>query len=188
MLKHVVAEILRDPLNREWTVQGFGMIRTYLGPPDNRKRIRLNVWHSQLVFPGVSTIHNHPWDFTSVIIAGCFCNVRYAHDNENPNVTHEYAIIKTGIGGGMKTVRGSTALRAMKPELYKSGDTYSQKADEVHESFYVDGTVTLNERVGDTEQAEVYWPVGEQWVDAMPRVATSVEVLGATSLALKEWF
>jgi hypothetical protein len=54
-LKAVVERVLRLPGDRAWTVQGFGMQRTYVGPVDDPKGFRLNVWDSRLTVSGVST-------------------------------------------------------------------------------------------------------------------------------------
>ena len=75
-LKPLVATIMQDD-RRSWTVQGFGFLRTYFGPPNAPKMYRLNLWDHHFTVPNVSTIHDHPWDFTSVIVAGEFANQRY---------------------------------------------------------------------------------------------------------------
>ena len=74
VLRATVRDVLEHPYPREWTVQGFGMLRTYLDPD---KRFRLNVWHSKLAIPNVSIVHDHPWHFTSWVMGGNFTNVRY---------------------------------------------------------------------------------------------------------------
>jgi hypothetical protein len=178
---------------REWSVQGFGMLRTYLDPA---KRYRLNVWHSRFKMPHVSTIHDHPWHFTSWIIAGRFLNQRhtiktvhyaagrYRVSAAPPNFHCQR--IKTGPGGGPAGEVSDVFLLPLQPELYDAGDTYHQRADEVHASHYEDGTVTLNDRtrLEDGEHARVFWPYGTKWVDAQPRAATELEVWQATRAAL----
>jgi hypothetical protein len=189
-LKPLVAQVMTDPL-KAWTVQGFGFLRTYFGPADNPKRYRLNLWSSRFTVPNVSTIHDHPWDFKSIIIAGAFCNVRYDADDGYRDCfpTHRYTTIKTGEAGGLTKIGDTlTVLTAQRPELYTPGDVYKQSAHEIHETIFVDGTVTLNERVGDTQHARVFWPAGAEWVDAMPREAYDGEVKDAVSRSLKEWF
>ena len=42
-------------------------------------------------------------------------------------------------------------------------------------------------RVGDGEHARVFWPTSTEWVDAMPRRATEMEVLTTVSKALERW-
>lgn len=198
----LVEQLLRNPdaQSSGWSVQGFGMLRTYFGPARDPKRFRLNLWDSRFAVPGVSTIHDHPWHFQSIIIAGAFCNVRY-HINAGPrsafdgpsgnSATHGYRVIKTGEDGGHELSEIHYAeLTPTRPELYKAGDEYNQASDEIHETIYSDGCVTLNERtrVGDGEHARVFWSLPGEWVDAKPRTATPEEVRAATSSCLAEWF
>lgn len=200
-LRPLVAKILTSPFEQsEWTVQGFGFLRTYFGPADAPKRFRLNLWDSHFTVPGVSTIHDHPWHFTSVIVAGAFCNQRYdivptpyGHERQGNglSLTHHHTTIKTGIGGGIeKSSYEDVRLVPQAPELYAPGDVYFQEASEIHETIFKDGTVTLNERrpTGDGEHARVFWPYGMEWVDAMPRPATREEVNTAVTNSLQEWF
>lgn len=56
------------------------------------------------------------------------------------------------------------------------------------QTLFEDGTVTLNERIGDTEHARVFWPYGTDWVDAIPRPATREEVSDAVLNSLRRWF
>jgi hypothetical protein len=188
-LRPLVARILRDP-KTEWSVQGFGMMRTYLGPPNNPKELRLNVWHSALAVPNVSTIHDHPWHFDSVILAGKFYNQRFAvipSETTTAEPTHDFMVIKTGEGGGaIDQPIQSCILRPTRPEIMGPGNEYNQQAEEVHETRYEDGAVTLNIRrkVGDGEHARVFWPHNTDWVDAEPRAATPEEIKLVTEAAL----
>ena len=75
-LRPLVRRVLEDR-HSKWTVQGFGFLRTYFGPPDAPKKFRLNLWDSDFTIPNVSTIHDHPWSFKSIIVAGDFYNQRY---------------------------------------------------------------------------------------------------------------
>lgn len=192
-LKPLVANILADELteqrHRQWTAQGFGFLRTYFGPADAPKRFRLNLWDKRFMVPNVSTIHDHPWDFKSVIVAGRFYNQRYRIYPLPLPPTHTFTTIKTGEGGGLeKTPLQSCHLERYNIEPYSPGETYSQVANEIHETIFADGTVTLNERVGDTEHARVFWPHGTDWVDAIPRPATREEVCRAVLASLQGWF
>ena len=194
VLRHMTRDVLNKPFDRAWSIQGFGMLRTYFGPD---KQFRLNVWHSRFQVPGVSIVHDHPWHFNSWIIAGRFTNQRYTSGTLQyggyrvsaapPNF--HFQTIKTGEGGGPVGELGSMLLIPDQPEQYRPGDTYRQEAHEIHASFYNDGTVTLNDRtrIGDGEHARVFWPLGEKWIDAQPRNATEEEVWTATRAALA-WF
>lgn len=193
-LTPLVRRVLEDP-HSEWTVQGFGFLRTYFGPPDAPKKFRLNLWDSDLTIPNVSTIHDHPWDFKSIIIAGSFYNKRYLLLSTKEWIsgivepTHHHVTIKTGEGGGKRKITPKICrLKSLPIEHYAPGDTYEQRADEIHETIFEDGTITLNERIGDTEHARVFWPYGTDWVDAKPRKATQAEVNSAVTYSLKEWF
>jgi hypothetical protein len=194
-LKPLVADVLRSKVG--WTVQGFGFLRTYFGPPSNPKEFRLNVWDSSLTVPGVSTIHDHPWHFVSFVVAGCFQNQRYTVIEEDdgsrmidgPDV-FDYTTIKTGEGGGMtKSPIRYARLRPGVIESFSPGQTYSQGNTEIHETIFSDGCVTLNKRkrVGDGEHARVFWPHGTQWVDAEPRPANWSEVALVTGRALENF-
>lgn len=201
-MRELVRDCLLTPHARVWTVQGFGMFRCYFGPADDPKQYRLNLWDSRFKVPGVSTVHDHPWHFNSWIMGGNFTNVRYRLGTIDyasvgrPAVsaagwTHHGTTIKTGEGGGPDgSLTFNCYLHRLQPEMYSAGDHYEQNADEIHESFYDDGTVTLNKRtrVGDGEHARVFWPFGQEWVDAKPRRATTAEINDAISLALKKWF
>lgn len=189
-LKPLVANLLQDD-RRSWTVQGFGFLRTYFGPPTAPKMYRLNLWDHHFTVPNVSTIHDHPWDFTSVIIAGEFINQRYSfNEHKTPSApTHVFATIKTGEGGGLdRSSYGACVLEPLYEGMYEPGDSYGQRANEIHETKFVNGSITLNKRTGDTEHARVFWPWGTHWVDAMPRPATREEVSDAVANSLRRYF
>jgi hypothetical protein len=184
-IKPLVAALLRDGERRDWTVQGFGFLRTYFGPLGELKRFRLNLWHSKFTVSNVSTIHNHPWDFKSVIIAGSFINQRFIC-RTGPPYTHTHAIIKTGITSKAEiTEMQHCRLISCLAESYASGDTYEQFCNEIHETKFSDGAITLNERIGDTEHARIFWPYGTEWIDAKPRRATPHEIAFGITEALK---
>lgn len=187
-MRAMVRLILEQPLRHRWTVQGFGMLRMYIPAPGQPKRLRLNMWNSKYSVPGVSIMHDHPWDFDSWIINGRFRNVRYV-PVRGPAERYKFMTIKCGEDGCAMSAPQNIELRAMPVEHYSTGDKYHQNADEIHASYYNDGTITLNDRVGDTEHARVFWkdePKG-YWVDAKPREATEAEIEDSVALALKDW-
>ena len=181
-MKAFVLDVLRHAHDREWSLQGFGMLRTYIG---GDKRFRLNVWHSRFSTPNVSIIHNHPWDFQSWIVVGKFSNVRYQF---GIGEVYKAMLIEPGDKGGPAGEEQIVIMSALPPENYSAGDTYEQRAEEVHASYYDDGTVTLNDRTGrrNADRAMVYWREGD-WVDAKPRAATPDEVAFAVSEAIKRF-
>jgi hypothetical protein len=188
LLRSCIKKMLQYSHDYDWSVQGFGMMRTYIEGPDYAKQYRLNVWDSALAVPNISVIHDHLWRFKSRIINGQFCNIRYVEDFNN-GMPYDYAVIKTGEGGGPDGERGHISLWCMPAEIYNTGDMYQQEPTEIHMSIPADSTVTLNDRtrVGDGEHARVFWPAGREWVDAMPRPATDLEVAEITARALGRW-
>jgi len=58
-LKKLVRHLLRHPETAEWSIQGLGMLRTYLGQVKDRV-IRVNVWDNRYRLPNVAPIHDHP--------------------------------------------------------------------------------------------------------------------------------
>jgi hypothetical protein len=181
-----VRDILEAPGKFRWTVQGFGFLRCY---PGTGKRLRLNVWDNRLTLPHVSTIHDHPWQLTSWIFSGTLMNHRYLEVPRDQGTPYWYAWLRTGEGGGLEHDGEATEiwLEKLPLECYKAGDLYSQEANEIHRTAFQTGTVTLNERIGDTERARVFWDQGERWYDAMPREATTAEIDRTISYALKKW-
>lgn len=184
MFKLTIQAILKNPLGFDWTLQGFGMLRLYLTPA-----VRLHVWSADAKVPEVSELHDHPWSFSSLIIAGRLVNTRYAKiPHATPNFMEQ--TILCGEGGGLRGSPSPVYLSAQPSELYLEGDSYFQSAPEIHRSAPEDGTVTLIERrfEWDRDHACVYWRKGEEWVSAEPRPATPDEVLRITRNSLDKWF
>lgn len=168
-----------------WSLQGFGMLRLYFG-----KRWRLHVWDQRAAYPRVSTIHDHlQWDFESLILSGRIVNQRFFMVDEPHGEPYRYMRIQTGTGGFGLEDAAWCRLWARGPETYLVGETYRQRADEVHESRPDDGTVTLVERehTGHGDVARVFWRPGAEWVTAEPRPATPAEIRDVVGLALERW-
>ena len=182
LVRYLLTQWDRLP-STDWTTQGFGFLRLRAAP-----NLRVHVWHGALRVAGVSDIHDHAqWDFQSLILSGHIVNVRYCIGAQG--LLHNMAQIVCGVGGGMEqTAPEPIRLSPGIPEIYASGDTYMQKAAEIHRSLPADGTVTLIRQVRtDVETARVFWPYGGEWVDAEPREAKTAEVRLAVEYALKVW-
>lgn len=180
-----VRAILARPLDHEWTLQGFGMLRCYL---DNEGVERLNIWDPGSAVDEVSTVHDHPWDFDSQIFFGEMGNQRYVVSDHTHARTAEFNMQRliAGIGGGLIGAPWRTNLALESFELHKSGDRYHQDAPELHESAPAAGTVTVITRRfhADRDTATVAWQRGG-WVSAEPRAATQDEVMHFISLTYK---
>jgi hypothetical protein len=192
LTKPLVKKILENPSGFDWTLQGLGMLRTYIGSND----LRLHVWDSRFAFPDVSTMHTHPWNFHSLIVAGEVRQVRFVNPEviggTPPSKVFKQQEILCGVGGGPVEGQGPKIVHfsSLSEEVYREGDVYSQLAHEIHSSYPVDGTVTIIERemLDDTEHAFVYWDVDKEWVTAEPRPATTQEIAVICQNALKSWF
>lgn len=197
-LKDAVLTTLESPHLREWTVQGFGMMRTYFGPD---KTWRLNIYHPDLAVPNVSTVHNHPWSFHSWIMAGTLTNrqfhwtkhkpVHMAPDYERMHGARIMTGIKSNVGGpgkGGVAPQFEAWVIEHATRSMQAGEHYFMDSTAVHETQYTPFCVSLNRRViapGDTgEHADVFWPHDTKWVSAKPRLARTRETRFLTRGAL----
>lgn len=184
LTKRLVQHILENADKFEWSLQGFGMLRTYL-----HEDVRLHIWDSAFAVDEVSTVHDHPWDFTSTIIAGGLKNQRYVIDPEGDEWNKQ--MIVCGPGGHTDSEVERIRLRALTPEHYIGGDTYFQSAEELHESIPHDGTVTVIHRNfsrPDRDLATVCFPRDKQWVSAEPGPAHMRDVATIVGRSLRTWF
>ena len=184
-LRDEIAVILTNPMAyKGWTVQGLGMLRLFLTPDKKR---RLHIWHSHLRVQDVSTKHTHPWDLQSVVVTGKLINRRYYETVGD--VTHHRVLIKCGADGCVLNAPTPVSLVPKPIEIYEPGQTYSQLANEIHDTGYVDGTVTVCDRDFDftrEEQAFVYYNLNGEWGSARPRDAHPWEILTYCGQALKQ--
>lgn len=181
-----IKAILAGAANYRWSVQGLGMLRLYLSPT-----LRLHVWDDRFIAPGATLMHDHPWHFESLIVAGQLVNYRYILEpaRGRPYVKH---LIKCGEGGGLMEDNKPDVvfLTLDKIDSYGAGMTYRQTAEEVHCTRFARGTVTVIDRkvAGDPDHAHVYYPQGGKWGSAEPRLATTQEVMVITQTALSRFF
>jgi hypothetical protein len=189
-----VKKILQKAEHFDWSIQGFGMLRLYLSP-----EVRLHVWDPERAFPGVSTIHTHPWDFRSDIVSGSISDRTYVIDSEldrdsttgGPYDTDPVMYSKQRIvcGSGACPVGDAVdvSLRQRRADkAYVAGEGYYHDAREIHESLPGRGCVTLVKRrfKADTEHADVFFSLGTKWKSSEPRKATPAEIRSMCDLAL----
>ena len=182
----LVLSILEKWRSYEWTVQGFGFIRTKI-----QNVGRIHVWDSTLTTERVSTMHTHPWALRSTIISGELINQRFVESEIEPrSMPYMRSRIATGEGGGLIGEPEPVKILPFdNPEWYLPGDTYSQRANEIHRSIPQDGTVTLMTRPQGPplEEATVYWPAGTRWVSAEPRKLDEWQISKVIDYALARW-
>jgi hypothetical protein len=180
--------ILRRADEFDWTLQGFGMFRLYLGDS-----VRLHVWDDRFRVEDPSDIHDHPWDLHSEIVSGRMVNQRFRRCGLSGAVGCDQELwmcqrIRPGEGGGPIGQPDPVTLLPVESEEYGPGDTYQQCAQEIHRSQPSRGTVTLATRTNrrDADVVLSFFRPGGQWVSAEPRVATRTEIRTAASYALQK--
>lgn len=167
----------------KFMVQGLGLLRLSIG--DN---LRLHIWDKALEYPGVSKMHTHSWDLTSYVVCGELRNQRFIEVSRG--IPHWRRRLRCGVGCEWVGPAEVVFLRSMPIETYRHGQTYTQKADEIHVTDAVPGTITLMNRQydGPAGEANIYWPILEEWGTAEPREATQAEVAGTISKSLRLLF
>lgn len=194
----LVRDVLRTWERREWSLQGLGMLRTHLS-----REVRLHVWDRRFAVPDATAIHDHPWDLESLVASGGILNTRYTvlpcrgapsppiMTNQGVREPFVKARIVCGRGGAndSATLLARGELVWLQPngnEVLWPGDTYRQRADEVHHTSYENGTVTLVRRTfaQDTEHAHVFFRESAGWVSAEARTAARDEVCAIVEHAL----
>jgi len=198
----IIVQAKRILMNRreyQWSLQGFGVLRTYIS-----EDVHLHVWDARFRVSNVSDIHTHPWDFTSFVIAGRLSNRLYVEGPPSPvclphmtkeilcgPIEDEKVRVAQFRDPGKMIHLGHVSLSSGTSDgIYEAGTCYSQKAEEIHRTSCIAGTVTVVHRTfrEDREHAKVFWPVGQGWISAEPRRATEREVDEICEHSLKHWF
>lgn len=186
--KILVENILKHPLQFDWSRQGLGMLRIYLS-----EEVRLHIWDSSLKISGASPIHDHPWDLESLIVVGRMRQHRYIIPEYNiPAYAQKfnYAVFQCGEKAHTTETPTEVSLVEEPLEIYTEGMTYTQKKDEIHWSMPEDGTVTIVKRTfhEDRDHARIFWRGKGGWISAEPRPATKEEIELVTRRSLEMWF
>src|SRR4051812_40303393 len=137
-LERMADSALDNPGAYTWSYQGFGFIRCYL---TDDQSVRLHIWDREAGVEEVSTIHDHPWHFESLIISGTMHNQRWLDGGvsaSNQRAERFWTTtIRPGEGGGPLDASHKEPwwLTAEPRETYGPGQSYAQRAEELHESF-----------------------------------------------------
>ena len=125
-------------------------------------------------------VHDHPFDFTSTIVAGELTNIRY---QEDPFGT-EYRRERYSPGDEESRTRDTIKLSGTETTL-TAGDHYCQLAHELHDSRQLPGTVTIIRwAFKDVSELTVCTRGDGAWVSAQSRPAAPEEVARITATAL----
>ena len=181
--KETLLDILKNPSNYEWEVQGLGMLRTYLN-----KDTRFQIWNKDLIVEDVTDIHTHPWDFVSLILQGKITNHIYKEYPEQVNDSKKYfrCLITTGEDAYVKE-KSEVYLLKYEKNTYPSGIYYIHKKHDPHKIKFKDGTITVLSKFNKNDESEAYTYVkdGNEWVSAMPRPAKDYEIHDTIKKALE---
>jgi hypothetical protein len=177
--KAMVLTILRHAEAFAWRMQDLGLMGLRL---DDERECRLHVWDPRYV-TGDPPIHDHPYDFTSKVIAGELTNIRYVEDPAGDEYVRFSYLLPAEHQRRSDTVR----LSAM-PETLAGGDQYRQLAHELHASWQQPGTVTAI-RCSWVEPRELTVCLRDEgsWKSGQSRDATREEIKAYSAAAL-EWF
>ncbi len=175
----LVLTVLRHAEDFPWRMSDIGLMGLRL---DDRREFRLHVWDSS-DSPGEPPIHDHPYGFTSTIIAGEITNTRYEEDTGGERyVRHRYA------PGAEEERRTDTVRLTSTATTFTEGDRYRQLAHELHASRQQPGTVTAIQCSWvDAPELTVCLRPADPWRTGQGRNATSEEVKRYSAKALA-WF
>ena len=180
MDKVLVYQILVHAEAFPWTMQDIGLLGLRL---DDHREYRLHVWDPDRCV-GEPPIHDHPFDFVSQIIAGQMINTRYVEDRAGV----EYQRIRYSPANEEERKTTDTVRLSGKATAHTEGETYVQRAYELHDSRQLPGTVTIMRRTfKDVPQLTVCLRDEARWVSGQSRPATSEEIKHFVAKALT-WF
>ena len=170
-------QILDNPFDYVWEIQGFGMLRTYID-----KNTRLQIWLNKYIVPNVTDIHTHPWDFESYIYQGeitnnCYLELFPIIPSIHKGYEYDRCLILTGENAYVKEKTKVSLIDAIAVS-YTQGDKYKHDMTIPHRIDFIDGTVTIltKKNIQPDSLAYSYVVDGGEWVSAAPRLATKEEV------------
>ena len=175
----LVRTILEHAEDYPWKMQEIGLLGLWL---DDRREHRLHVWDPGSCV-GDLPVHDHPFDFTSTVIAGEMTNTRYEEDSDGVEYRRVRYTPSNEDARTADTVRLSGAATT-----HNAGECYSQLAHELHDSRQAPGTVTII-RMAFTDVPEPELTVCTRgvvpWVSGQSRLAAPDEVKRITATALE---
>ena len=176
LTRALVRTILEHADDYPWTLQQIGLLGLRL---DDRREYRLHVWGPSCSV-GEPPVHDHPYDFTSTVVVGEMTNTRYVDDP----VGAEYQRVRYSPPDEDARTTDTVRLSAS-AAVVRSGDEYSQRASDLHDSRQLPGTVTIiRMSFCDVPALTVCTRGDGSWVSGRSRPATPDEVKTITSAAL----
>lgn len=106
---------------------------------DRRKRARVHIWNSPSPANADANVHDHRYDFRSVILSGELENIRYMVDEEGEQYK-VFTYSPRDSSGRYQMRRGGTACLLAGPcERYKAGASYALDRDTLHKAAPLPG-------------------------------------------------
>jgi hypothetical protein len=181
--RELVKHLLNTRDRIEWSIQGLGMLRCYLSQD---RSIRLHIWDDRYKTDKVSPLHDHPWDFESVIVSGALINAKYIK-TYGVGQDYQHTRIVCGPGGCQVDKVNSVKLKCLEKTVYGPGEIYRQQKSDIHDTLPERGTITIITKFDSQDDyANIYWKEG-QWISAEPRPATFLEINEICEYALKKF-
>lgn len=187
VISDFVAEILKNPFQRKWTLQGLGMLRTSLSDTT-----RLHIWSPDHAVKNVSAIHSHPWSFQSLVLCGEVCNREYEWTltlGESSSMC--MGVIECGVGLQEDSPTIPVEINEIHSYRISPRGMYNQSYNDLHSSTSVPGTVTVIRKKYDrpkrSNQVWVAWEVEKGFVSAAARPAEEHEIAEIVELARKRF-
>jgi hypothetical protein len=176
LAKVLVRNILEHAHDYPWTYQDIGLLGLRLEEPWVH---RLHVWAPDRTI-GPPTIHDHPYDFESTVIAGEMTNRRYTEDPAGTKYLRERYTLPDDAARTADFVQLTATT-----EIYREGESYAQRAAELHDSQQLPGTVTIIRRTADfARELTVCRLEDAPWVSGTSRRPTPDELTEITTQAL----
>lgn len=122
-----------------WHPNGF--LKLTLAEGDDGRRIRLHIWPPNDRFATRQDIHDHYWDFSSVVIAGALSIEHYLECGSKEGIEFESAVLADfwgkGPGDRRYYFRPAQNLRLIcgKRETARAGDTHWLKCGDFHRTY-----------------------------------------------------
>jgi hypothetical protein len=176
--KALVRTMLEHAEDYPWVLQEIGLLGLRL---DDKREYRLHVWDASPSV-GEPPIHDHPFDFTSTVIAGEMTNTRYKEDP----LGVEYRRVRY-TPPNEDDRRSDTVRLSGMATTFSAGGRYHQLAHELHDSRPLPGTVTIIRRSLTRDVSELTVCNREEagWIAGRSRPAALPDVKRITATALE---
>ena len=174
----LIRTILEHAEDYPWVMQEIGLLGLRL---DDTREYRLHVWDPSSSV-GEPPIHDHPFDFTSTVVAGEMTNTRYREDPLGAEYRRVRYTLPNEDDRRCDTVRLSGTATT-----HTAGAQYHQLAHELHDSRQVPGTVTIIRRrfTRDVCEMTVCDRDESRWSSGRSRPAAPADVKRITATALE---